>query len=97
MNDYIVHLIFLIAITITMISRNKHATIYKDLMDPLFIIFTVMIIIFLYMGLNSTDPKINKSTHRAIVAFLIAYMAHADLIFIVPIVIFIITYHIETE
>lgn len=92
---YFIHLIFLLIAIFIIYTRNKFQQILNDLSNPIFLFFLIMLILFSYWGLyiEKDDERIRTATGRAISGFIIAYLAHADLMFIAYIVIWIFVFH----
>lgn len=97
--DNIIHLIFLIIIIFMIYTRDKYTKIYKDFNNPTFLFFFILMILFTYWGLyiEHEDERISNATGRALSGFIIAYLAHTDLIFVAFIVIWIFVFHTGSQ
>lgn len=94
---WIKHFILLFAAISMMYTRDRFASIHRDLTTPSFVLFTCLIILFGIWGMNHKEYRVRISTQRALIAFMVAYMAHSDMVFIVPIAIYIFSYHFNVE
>ncbi len=96
MKEIIINIIFLIVGIFILFSRNRHLNIIKDLKNTNFVLVLILLILFSYWGLviEKNDRRIYHSTRHALVAFMIAYMAHADLVFAAFIGVWLLTYYI---
>ncbi len=72
-----------LAIIMLMVLRDedKWKIVKKDFSSISFIGFFLIILALTIIGLNSNNKKIKTSTRHALVAFLIAYLAHLDMVF----------------
>lgn len=101
MNPYdkagiIIHIFLALLVIFMIIIRKSYKIIFKDFTDSLFIIFFIFIVLLSYWGLyirKGDNDRTKQATQRAIMAFIIAYMAHVDLIFVAFIFVWIYVYH----
>lgn len=79
---YINILIILVIVTVIIIlDQNKLKTVKKDFTSFTFIGFFLVIVGISIWGLTNKNNRIKTSTRHAVVAFLIAYFAHVDMMF----------------
>lgn len=93
----IIHSLFIIFIMIIIYSTKRYINIYIDFTDPLFVSLFVIFSIFSYWGLNHKRDAVRRATQRAMSGFIIAYLAHLDLVFVAYMVIWMFVYHTGDE
>jgi len=76
-------IVLTIGVIITMQHEEKLQVVKKDFSDPLFVGFLVFIGVLIVLGLSSKREKIKKTTVHALVALIIAYFSHVNMIFAV--------------
>lgn len=76
-------IVLTIGVIIAMQHEEKLEVIKKDFSDPVFVGFLIFIGILVVLGLVSKREKIRKTTVHALVALIIAYFAHVNMIFAV--------------
>ena len=64
----------------------------KDFTNPHFLFFFIAMVLFSIWTLNSGNEKYVTATQYAIVGFVIAYLAHLDMIFTAYIVVWLLHY-----
>jgi hypothetical protein len=72
---------------------EKSKILKTDFSSKIFIGMLGLVILISIWGLRNKNMHINISTHRAFVAFLIAYLAHLDMVFGVFGLVWLFTYH----
>lgn len=79
---YTAILLFVVIIGLVVIrDKNKLQTVLDDFKEPIFIGFFIVIVIITFWGLTRDSKRIVDSTRNAMVGFLIAYLAHLDMVF----------------
>jgi hypothetical protein len=81
--DFVIALIAFAGLALVFIARdeNKMKLIKKDFTNTQFLIFFAAIVALSVIGLWKGSPRVRKATQHAFVAFMIAYLAHIDMIF----------------
>lgn len=82
--DVLVAAVILISITITLILRDedKIKKIEDDFKSSNFLAFFLLVVIFSFIGFQSSDYKMRRATRQAVLALIITYLAQLDMIFI---------------
>ncbi len=97
--DYVIHTILLMIVTFMIYTRDKYNKIVNDFTNPTFLSFFILLLLFAYWGLyiEHEDERISHATGRALSGFIIAYLAHADLMFVAFIVIWVFVFHTGSQ
>ncbi len=92
---YIVHIFIAVIIFFIIYIQNKHLQIIKDFTNPLFLFFLLFITILAYWGMNIRQDggRTKRATQRAVMAMIIAYFAHLDLVFVAFLFVWAFVYH----
>ena len=85
---------WVLVVIIILVRHKKASIIFNDLTRPIFSLSLISIIIFSVYCWHSNNEKLKLSSQKAIVAFIIAYLARLDLVFAAYFIIFIITYYV---
>lgn len=88
-----IHLIFIILIGVMIHISDSYKAIYTDLTSIAFMIQFFLLLIFVYWGLNHKHDNIRRATQRATSAFIIAYLAHIDMVFTAFMVVWMFVFH----
>lgn len=93
-NKYKIAVIVLLALIIILFSiyDGTFHVIKKDFTNPHFLFFFIAMIFFSIWALNSGNNKYVTATQYAIGGFVIAYLAHLDMIFTAYIVVWLLHY-----
>ena len=90
---HLVHAAFVIFTLIMIFTRQRYDVIYGDFTNPMFLFFLMLFTAFSYWGLHSDRDNVHRATQRAIAGFIIAYLAHADLMFVAYMVVWMFVFH----
>jgi hypothetical protein len=93
----LVHTLFVLFIIIMIFTRKRYTIIYQDFTNPMFLFFLFIFTIFSYWGLNHDRNDVKRATQRAVSGFIIAYLAHTDLMFVAYMVIWMFVFHTGDE
>jgi len=93
---FIVSLIALLGVILTLIFKDKEKLekIEGDLKNPQFLFFLILIILLIIFGYFNKSARIRKATFHATIAFLVAYLAHLDMVFVAFFLVGFVTYFI---
>lgn len=93
-NKYKIAVVILLALIIILFSLydGTFHIIKEDFTNPHFLFFFITMIVFSIWALNSGNQKYVRATQYAIVGFVIAYLAHLDMIFTAYIVVWLLHY-----
>lgn len=93
---YILLIFFLLMVPL-IITKHKLNIILLDFTDPIYLfLFIILFIFVIYLfKYYNNDLRIITATKRAIVAFIIAYLAHIDLPHGAFILVFLLTYYFD--
>lgn len=81
-----------IAVIYALRNEEKFNLLKKDFEHPVFLFFIVAIIIISIWGLSNDNPHIKDATIKAIIAFITAYLAHLNMVFLVFFIVMIFGY-----
>lgn len=92
---YIIHFFLAIIIIFMVYSQKKYPQIIKDFTNPQFLFFLLFVIVLAYWGLyiREDEGRTKRATQRAVMALIIAYFAHLDLVFVAFLFVWAFVYH----
>lgn len=99
MNVVYLLLIFVIIMSPIVIQKGRLKVILNDLNDPIFIILSILVSVYVIYVLNyyDTTDKLRHSTLQGLIAFIIAYLAHLDLPYGAFILTFMVVYYLTDD
>lgn len=89
----LISIIACIAVLYALKDIEKFNILKKDFTNPTFLLFVFVIFIISVWGLTNENDKINDATIKAIIAFITAYLAHVNMVFLVFFIVMIFGYY----
>lgn len=92
----LISIIACIAMLYALKDEEKFNILKKDFTNLMFLLFAIMICVISIWGLSNSNEKVKDATVKAIIAFITAYLAHVNMVFLVFFIVIIFGYYTST-